>query len=180
MISLIRQSIPQPIPYILLEFVMSHHTTVGSFKHITSHTATSLDPLWDDTPVVKFPLHRPKLEMLHAGIWQAVYFSLNRGRCGSVMFASHLRQWCAPCRGSSAPRQWWEVPSCHTTWRLLIWFELAVFILFNRISSQCVTPCCLSLSLTECIHAGTWQGVHHGFLNWFCVDYWSLCCREKQ
>ncbi len=29
----------------------------------------------------------------HAEIWQAVYFSLNRGRCGSVIFGSVLCQW---------------------------------------------------------------------------------------
>lgn len=62
----------------------------------------------------QFHLHQPKLETLHAEIWRAVYFSLNRGRCGSVMFASVLCWWGAPCRGTSAPRQWWVLPSCDT------------------------------------------------------------------
>ena len=58
------------------------------------------------------------------------------------------------------------------------------FILFNRISLQCVTPCCLSLSLTKCIHM-LWHGrefitvFQTGEIR-FCVDYWILYCREKQ
>lgn len=57
----------------------------------------------------------------------------------------------APCRDTSAPRQWWVQPSCHTTRRLLIWFELAVFMLFNRLFvAMCHSP--QSVTSTDWVH----------------------------
>lgn len=72
----------------------------------------------------------------------------------------------APHWDAFVPRRWQVLLSCHTTRRLLIWFELAVFMLFNGIfiamchSLQCVTS-------TDWVHTytGSWQGVHHGCLN---------------
>lgn len=65
-----------------------------------------------------------------------------------------------------APCRQWRVPSCHTTRRLLMWFELSVFMLFNRIF---IAMCHYLQVFTSTdgvqTYAGSWQGVHHGCLN---------------
>lgn len=140
--------------------VILYHITINNCVVLQKHDLRFL-------PVAQFHLHQPKLETWHAEIWQAVYFSLNRGRCGSVMLACVLCQWKgAPCGGATAPRQWQVPLSCHTPRRLQIWFELSVFMLFNRIFiAMCHSL--QSVTTTDWVHmyAGSRQGVHRGCLN---------------
>lgn len=137
------------------------------------------------TPVAHFHLHQSELEKSHAEIWQAVYFSLNRGRCGSVTFPSVLClwHWGAPCRGASTPRQWRVLPSCHTNPQAadLVW-TCCFYIIQKGTHSSVSLP---AVSSTDWGHTygRSCQAVHHGCLNrrknWFCVDSQSLCCSIK-
>lgn len=97
-----------------------------------------------------FQLVHPQIATSHAEIWQAVFFSLNRGRCGSVMFDStRASQRCSRVDCFQAVTSTAILPhmppGSRSGLNLLFLCSLMGF------SEQCVIPCSMWFSQTECI-----------------------------